>query len=130
MCHESNVPALELERHRPYLLALARKLLDRRLWHLVDPDDVVQQTLSDAHRCRDTFKGNCEAEMRAWLRTMLLHDVADAIRHNRPIDRLERGLQDALAQSSCRIEAMLAADQTSPSDSATRHEDLQRLADA
>lgn len=127
MNQEANV--LELER-QTYLLVLARKLLDRRLWHLIGPEDVVQQTLLDAHRKREQFAGKTEGEWRSWLRTMLLHDVADAIRKYSPINQREKTVQDALDRSSCRIEAMLAADQTSPTQAARDHEELQRLADA
>ncbi len=42
----------------------------------------------------------------------------------------ERSLEAGLEQSSRRLESILAADQTSPSQKAIRHEQLIRLADA
>ena len=42
----------------------------------------------------------------------------------------ERSLLAAVEDSSARLEALLAADQTSPSERAVRHEELRRLAEA
>jgi RNA polymerase sigma-70 factor, ECF subfamily len=50
-------------------------------------------------------------------------------RAKRDLDR-ECSLEAALGQSSARLEAWLAADQSSPSQRAARHEQLLRLAEA
>jgi RNA polymerase sigma-70 factor (ECF subfamily) len=117
----------ELADHRPYLCILARRNLDRRLWSLVDPSDVVQNTLLDAHRKRDQFHGNC---LKKWLRTMLLNDLKDAVRKFDRIARREHSLLQAADQSSHQIDLSLQDETASPSQCADLHEDLDRLAAA
>ena len=122
-----------LGRFREYLIVLARAHLDRRLRGKLDPSDVVQQTLLDAHEKRHQFRGSSDAELAAWLRQMLAHNLADAVRALGRAKRdvaLERSLDAAIEQSSARLEACLAASQSSPSEHAVKNEDLLRMADA
>ena len=71
--------------------------------------------------------------MAAWLRQILAHNLADAIRNlgraKREVTK-ERSLQQALDQSSNRLQSWLAAEQPSPSQHAMRHERAIRLANA
>jgi RNA polymerase sigma-70 factor (ECF subfamily) len=123
----------ELERFRHYLLLLARGRLGPRLRTRLDASDVVQQTLLEAHRGRAAFRGRTDAERAAWLRQILARNLANAARdlgrQKRDVAR-ERSLEAELDESSCRLEAWLAADQTSPSEQAQRHERAVRLAGA
>ncbi len=133
MTSEAETPGPALERFREYLLLLARLQLGHQLRAKLDPSDVVQQTLLEAHRKRAQFRGHSEAEMAAWLRQMLAYSLADAIRahgrRKRDVAR-ERSLEAAMEQSSAKIEAWLAAEQSSPSQQAMRHEQTIRLAEA
>src|SRR5262245_37472525 len=55
-----------MERFRNYLCLLARLHLDERLRSKLDPSDIVQEVLLKAHRHRDDFRGQTEAEEMAW----------------------------------------------------------------
>lgn len=122
-----------LERYRSYLRLLAEAQLGRDGRRGVEPSDVVQQTLLDAHRDRDGFRGGSEAEHLAWLRRLLACNLADAVRAmgraRRDASRV-RSLEEALGASSARMENWIAADQSSPSQRAERNEAVVRLADA
>src|SRR4051794_14885927 len=114
-------PADDLERFRSYLHLLARLQLGGRAGARLDPSDVVQQTLLEAHRAAGDFRGGTDAERAAWLRQILAHNLADAVRglarEKRDVSR-ERSLDDTTAE----LGGWLAADQSSPSRRADRHE--------
>jgi RNA polymerase sigma-70 factor (ECF subfamily) len=121
-----------LERFREYLRLLARMQLGPRLQGKFDPSDVVQQTLLEAFAKRDQFRGG-ETERPAWLRQILAHNLADALRgfgQDKRDARRERSLDAAIQESSERLGAWLAAEQSSPSQRAERQEDVVRLAQA
>ena len=128
----ANSPMAAFEKYRSYLLLLARLQLDKR-WHArIDPSDLVQQTLLDAHAKWHQL-GTENAELAAWLRKALSNNLADALRNLRRAKRdvsREQSLDAALEASSVRLANWLAADQSSPSQQAVRNEDLLRLADA
>jgi RNA polymerase sigma-70 factor (ECF subfamily) len=122
-----------LEHYRAYLLMLARMQLDPRLREKLDPSDVVQQTMLEAHRQWGAFRGQTEGQRAAWLRKILANNLTDALRGFRRAKRdvaRERSLQKALDQSSARLEDWLAAEQSSPSQKAVKKEQMLRLAEA
>ena len=120
------------DRFRSYLALLARMQLDDRLRRKMDPSDIVQQTLLQAHRALEDFRGRTEGEMAAWLRQILARNLAHAVRDfgrdKRNINR-ERELQAAVHASSVRLEAWLASEQSSPSQKAQRNERVLKLCD-
>ncbi len=123
----------DLERFREYLRLMARLQFNPRLQAKLDASDVVQQTLLQAHTYREQFNGASEAELAGWLRSILANTMAAAGRRfaadARDLRR-ERSLHQSLAESSARIESWLAAEQSSPSESVSRGEELVRLASA
>ena len=123
----------DLERYRQYLLLLARSQVDPRMRDPVDLSGVVQQTFLEAHQKLAQFRGTSPEQLAAWLRQILSHNLADAMRGlgtaKRELRR-RQSLEDAMAQSSARLGAWLAADQSSPSQHAQGEERALQLADA
>jgi RNA polymerase sigma-70 factor (ECF subfamily) len=122
---------VDLAWFRDYLRLLARAQLDPRLRAKLDASDVVQQTLLEAHRDLAQFRGTTSGELAAWLRRILARNLANAARDlgrdKRDVAR-EQSLQALVEESSARLEAWLAADVSSPSQAAGRHEQAVRLA--
>jgi len=68
---------------RSYLGFAARAQVESWLKVKVDASDVVQQTMLEACRDFERFQGDSEPQLLAWLRKILLHNVADFVRHYR-----------------------------------------------
>jgi RNA polymerase sigma-70 factor (ECF subfamily) len=122
-----------LERFRSYLRLLAEIQFDLRLQGKLDPSDIVQQTLLQAHKAEAQFSGTSDREKAAWLRQILARNLANALRdlgrEKRDIAR-EQSLAAAIEESSGRLQAWLAAEQSSPSEQAEKNEELLRLAES
>jgi RNA polymerase sigma-70 factor, ECF subfamily len=130
MAQEGESACRPLEEFRDYLLLLARLQLEPRLRGKLDPSDVVQQTLVRATQNREQFRGRTAAEQAGWLRRILANTLADAGRKFHRELAHEHVLEQALGESSARLEAWLAAEQSSPSEATARREQLLRLAGA
>jgi RNA polymerase sigma-70 factor (ECF subfamily) len=125
--------AARLEKFRDYLRLLTRMQLGPRWKGWLDPSDLVQQTLLEAYGQRAQFRGADDAARGAWLRAILARNVADAIRaqgrQKRDIAR-DRSLEADFEASSARLGAWLAAEQSTPSAQAVRHEQAVIVANA
>ncbi len=131
----SSVGAL-LQLYRNYLLVLASTQIERRLKPRMSPSDIVQETMLRAHQNFAQFRGTTEPELVAWLRQILVNNLAKFVeRHvlaaRRDVRRevsIER-LGQALEQSTVQLAALLPAAVKSPSTSAELREDAVLLAD-
>jgi RNA polymerase sigma-70 factor, ECF subfamily len=120
------------ERCRPYLRILAQRQITGALARRLDPSDVVQQTLLEAHRDFRDFVGASEPELAAWLERILAHNVAETIRFHaitakRAVGREEPAGGCAKATAGWQE---LPEDSSSPSQRAMRGEEALRLARA
>ncbi|TXT34322.1 MAG: ECF subfamily RNA polymerase sigma-24 subunit [Planctomycetota bacterium] len=115
-----------LRRFEPWLRLLARVQVESRFAAKFDASDVVQQTLLEAVKAFPQFRGSTEAELTAWLRTILAHALAHEMRRyhgtaKRDITQ-EVSLEAELAQSSHRLGALLAESGPTPSQQVARRE--------
>jgi RNA polymerase sigma-70 factor, ECF subfamily len=133
MADELPAAGLPWERYREYLRLLARLQAPAHLRGKFDASDVIQQTLLEAHQAAGRLLPLDEAARAAFLRQMLAHNLADAARRfaaeARDVGR-ERSIEAELRESSARLGLWLAAVQSSPSQRASREEELLALADA
>jgi RNA polymerase sigma-70 factor, ECF subfamily len=128
MSHAGDGLPRPLEQYRDYLRILARIHLDLHLRGELDPSDIVQQTLLKAHENLGGFRGRTDAELQAWLRAILSQQLALLARKHGRRKVRTHSLEAALDQSSSRLESLLAADQSSPSQRMARAEQLVDLA--
>jgi RNA polymerase sigma-70 factor (ECF subfamily) len=120
---------------REYLQLVANQEMRANLQPKLGASDLVQETFLDAQRGFGRFTGQTEAELLAWLRQILLHNLRDADRRFRRSLNRQAGREIPFAELALGIEP--ASDRTtdaSPSwpircDEQTRllHEALSRL---
>ncbi|WP_246419759.1 sigma-70 family RNA polymerase sigma factor [Aporhodopirellula rubra] len=122
-----------IAKYEPYLRMLARTHMRAAYRAKIGASDIVQQAMLQAVGAIDQFRGGTEAELRAWLRQILVRQIChldrDLHRDKRDVRR-ERSMEQKLAQSSMRLEGLLAADQATPSQVAIVGENVTALAAA
>jgi RNA polymerase sigma-70 factor (ECF subfamily) len=121
-------------RYQPYLLILARGQLGRHLRGKCDASDLVQQTLLEAFRDFTQFQGQREAELLAWLRRMLAHNLynetrrfatqARAAEREISLDQIRAGLD----QSSLMLAQQVPGAGPTPVQDAVRREQSVQVA--
>lgn len=123
-----------LQRHRSYLMLLARLQIDRTLQAKLDPADLVQEACMAAVEDFPSFRGTTAGEFAAWLRRILANKAAALARTFRGTQmrdvRLERQIEDDLDQSSMNLAGLLPDRGSTPSEKASRREMSVLLADA
>jgi RNA polymerase sigma-70 factor (ECF subfamily) len=98
---------------------------------MIDPSDVVQQTLMKAHQYWDDCHAESEGQRRAWLRAILVHQIADLARRSDHLPIVDpEALSRALDHSAAGLEAWVQANTPSPSSRVIQHEQSLRLAKA
>jgi RNA polymerase sigma-70 factor (ECF subfamily) len=133
-----DIKAMSRKQDRPQpekddFMAIAGMGVPARLRAKFDIADVVQDALLSVHRNAGALKGRSIQERKAYLKKALASALADRIRHfqsRRCRASRECSLEAVLDDGSGRLERWLAVDQTSPSQRASRNEQLVRLAAA
>jgi RNA polymerase sigma-70 factor, ECF subfamily len=102
----------------------------------VDPSDLVQETLLDAHRQFAHFEGTTEAQFLAWLRRILAGKAANTVRHylgtqSRNLQQeLEVDLSLSFDRVSLHLSQLATAAEPSPSQQYLHREQSVLIADA
>lgn len=119
---------------RPWLKMLAERQLSPALRGRIDPSDVVQQTLIDAWRGHENFRGSTQAERLAWLRIILKRTIMRYDRdHLRTVKRgrgREQQLQAAIDRDSVALEQLAVDRKPGPGSLADKAEQTLQLAAA
>lgn len=72
-----------LDVYRGYLMTIANDRLSQDVVGKVAPSDLVQETMLQAYRAFDEFRGTSELEFLAWLKQIIFRKVIDVHRHYR-----------------------------------------------
>jgi len=132
--HGGNEEALglTLEACRKYLLWIARREIDPDLQAKSGASDLVQETFLEAHRDFGHFQGSTEAELLAWLRRLLLNNLANFVRRYK--DTAKRCVGDEVSLDALRGRQGVAgegeAEAGSPAGQAIAREQAQLLREA
>ncbi len=109
-----------------YLSMLAASQVGPRLRRKLDPDDIVQETLLEAHRQFPQFRGQTGRELIGWIRRILAGQIALTLRRylgtKRRDVRLERECSDYLDHSADPYDRALIAVEPGPSFAADQRE--------
>jgi len=89
-----------LEACRGYLLLIAQQELDKDLQAKGGASDLVQETFLKAQRHFAQFQGQSEGDLKAWLRQMLLNNMADFTRLYRSTAKRRLGREVSLETDS------------------------------
>jgi RNA polymerase sigma-70 factor (ECF subfamily) len=121
-----------LAHYRPFLRLIAEQSVGPALRRREDPSDIVQRTMIEATEAIDKFAGKSEAEFSAWIKQILRHNVANAVRDNRAARRdVRRENYVSDHESSATISWQLpATGQSSPSLKVIQAESALNLAHA
>jgi RNA polymerase sigma-70 factor (ECF subfamily) len=120
-----------LEACRAYLLRIANEGVAADVQAKGGASDLVQETFLEAHRDFARFHGNTEADLLAWLRCLLLNNVANFARCYRTGKRqVGREVPLERDDSSGAGEGGFVANTSSPSMEAMAHEKAEAVAQA
>ncbi len=133
-CNDAIGPLLLL--YQNYLRVLATSQMDPRLRARAGPSDVVQETLLEAHRDFVSFQGRSRQQFVAWLRKILVNNLARLVEKHivaakrdvrREVSLLD--LNRSVDRSAAGLESILAASGKSPDSEVDLHENSLRVAD-
>jgi RNA polymerase sigma-70 factor, ECF subfamily len=119
--------ATVLDSYRPYLMKIARKELPAAMSAKGGASDLVQETFLEAIRDLGHFHGNSDAELRAWLRCLLLHHVTKLHRCYRASRKRQLDREIRLADEDDGTPAAVPSHYTSPTGRAVANEQIEVL---
>lgn len=114
-----------LQVSRPYLLLVANQELPPELRGKVGGSDLVQETFLEAQRDFAQFEGTSEADLLAWLRRILLNNIANVSRHYQTDKRQVSREVQREGPAACDLCQNVEAEGASPSsEMAAQEQDL------
>jgi RNA polymerase sigma-70 factor (ECF subfamily) len=116
-----------LEACRGYLLRIAQREIDPGLRAKGGASDLVQETFLEAQRDFGRFRGNAEGELLAWLRRLLLNNLANFARAYRDAEKRQVGREVGLAADPAWPGGGLAAKTPAPADEAAALESAREV---
>jgi RNA polymerase sigma-70 factor (ECF subfamily) len=118
-----------LESFRGYLLMVADRELGADLRAKGGASDLVQETFLEAHRDFITFRGVTEPELLAWLRCLLLNNLANFARRYREAEKRRVSREVPLGDGGSSASGLPEppADTPTPSWAAVKAEDAEAL---
>ena len=121
-----------VEACRGYLVGIASRRLSADLRSKGGASDLVQQTFLDAQCQFERFQGGSEKELLAWLRQILLHNLAHFQRHYRATSKRDLGREAPLADAASSTDggADLATPTPSPSAQIVAREEAEAVQQA
>ena len=126
----------EEQRWQGYYQALrewAEYLIGPRLRRRLDESDLAQEAWAAAWEDRDRFQGTTPAEWEAWLRSILQHKLANALRahlRQRRDLRRETVLPERIDESWASVDAMFFGREPGPLQQLEREERMARFIEA
>ena len=87
-----------IQQLRDYLLLVARSQIGHQVRSKFSGSDVVQMSLIDASNSISQFNGSSEAEIRAWMKEIILHNLTDESRRYTRTKRRAIGREQSMDQ--------------------------------
>ncbi|MEW4566907.1 sigma-70 family RNA polymerase sigma factor [Tautonia sp. JC769] len=120
---------MAIEDHRPALLAEARRTMGRAVRAKEGASDVVQEAMMVAVQRFDHFEGRSPEDLLAWLRRILEHQIAHAVRKFRGTEKRSVDREVPIHTEPDRLRA-LAIDSPSPGTKAVHRDEERALREA
>ena len=123
---EENELEVALARYRPVLVTLAEAMISPAYRGDIEASDLVQQTLLEAHTGAGVLEPLDDGPFFGWLRKALQNNMLDAVKrlNTQKFDVSRRVRESDLEESFARLDQVLAGDETSPSQLASRNEQI------
>lgn len=115
---------------RPYLLLIANQELVPELQAKIGGSDIVQETLAHARQKFGQFRGSTQAELKAWIRDVLIKNMHDAKRRYLWTEMRQASREVSLDRDLLNAQQLIDSDAASPGDRVAKEEEAQKLAAA